>query len=76
MKFKIGDRVRLREDHLYNRRGPSNPLGVVGIVISFESISLELRVEWANGFKNSYKHQDLFPATKLDKLLAGIENAD
>lgn len=72
MKFRIGDRVKLREDHPFNRYTKANPLGVVGTVISFENVSLELRVKWENGTSNSYKHVHLRPATKLDKLLAGV----
>jgi hypothetical protein len=76
MKFKIGDIVRLREDHPFERC-KQNPLGIVGTVISaYEVISLPLAVLWSNGTRNSYENEHLLPATKLDKLLAGIENAD
>jgi hypothetical protein len=75
MKFKIGDLVRLREGHPF-RRNKTNPLGILGTVITDQAIALELSVKWSNGTRNSYKHEHLLPATKLDKLLAGIENAD
>ncbi len=77
MKFKIGDRVILREDHPFDR-DYENPLGIVGTVIidNDDMSSLVLSVRWSNGAVNSYDHEHLLPATKLDKLLAGIENAD
>jgi hypothetical protein len=75
MKFKIGDLVRLRECHPF-QRNKTNPLGVLGTVITLDTVGLELSVRWASGTRNSYGHEHLLPATKLDKLLAGIENAD
>ena len=74
MKFRIGDLVKLREDHPYERTRKSNPLGIVGTVISLTATTLELRVKWENGTSNSYRHENLLPATKLDRLLMGVED--
>jgi hypothetical protein len=63
MKFKKGDKVKIREDssyygiHIYH-----NPINQIGIIKGIDARCGEtcwgIRVEWPNG-KNSYNPEDL-----------------
>ena len=74
-KFKVGDRVFLREDShwvVIGDKCSSNPLNVIGIVLSAmqNSIGLGIRVDWENGITNSYSFHDLKLAYIPDSKLA------
>ncbi len=72
--FKVGDKVLLKEDHEYVR-GRTNPTHTIGTVIASGTHGGEsLYVKWSNGFSNNYYQEDLYPDTKLGRLLAGVED--
>ena len=56
MKFKIGDRVRLREDSRWNDNTVANPFGIEGVI---QGVGLPIEVLWGNGKTNYYEETDL-----------------
>lgn len=60
MKFKIGDKVYLREDSRWSNGYDNNPLDCLGVVTdSNESKGLNIAVKWCNGHENTYREGDL-----------------
>jgi hypothetical protein len=76
MRFKVGDKVILREDSIFNNGDSSNPIGVIGTVCWVgRGYNLPVEVLWREVLfesKNSYRESDLMIAvhgTKLNKTL-------
>lgn len=66
MMFKIGDKVYLREDSVWNDSSENNPLNMVGVVEDIhpeliEEDDLPINVRWQNGDINTYNCWDLVP---------------
>jgi hypothetical protein len=74
MRFKVGDKVILREDSIFNNGYFNNPIFEVGEVVLIKQIiyGLPINVKWKTGFTNSYKESDLQHIVyncKLNKVL-------
>jgi hypothetical protein len=71
MKFKVGDKVILREDHTYGKNY-NNPIGTIGTVCWVDrGYNLPVEVLWELtdfNVKNSYKESDLMIAVHSNKL--------
>lgn len=76
MKFKIGDVVRLREDHEW-ARVPSNPTDKNGIVeqINYGS-DTPYRVNWGMETHNFYREGDLYIPKVKDTKIARLVHKD
>ena len=60
MRFKIGDKVRIREDSVHYGINYGSPKNTEGIVVEVEFLSSPLIVvEWPVGETNSYLSEDL-----------------
>lgn len=63
MKFKVGDRVRIRPDTRFYMEGDkSNPIhevGTIDFVGEPELNELNISVKWDGGITNSYDETDL-----------------
>ena len=62
-RFKIGDRVLIREDSKHFTSSERNPMDVEGVIIEFkfDRNDYTIRVKWDNGYKNVYRDIDLKP---------------
>jgi hypothetical protein len=73
MKFKIGDKVKLRKDSFFYLSQNEYSQGTFGVIINFISDTYPIAVDWegADGF--SYNESDLefwgYPINDLNKLL-------
>lgn len=75
MKFKIGDKVYLREDSLWNNGSAANPLNVVGTID--EDNYDDYGVMWSNGIHNSsYSDYDLVLATEQTPTVSNFNQTD
>lgn len=75
--MKVGDKVMLKSDSRYYSQAP----GVVGeFVEQYTKPSGWVVIEWdqqktpGRPDKDNYPVEDLIPATKLSKLLAGVDS--
>jgi hypothetical protein len=63
--FKVGDKVTLNKDSVWNDGFTSNPIGVVGVVNAVKTIDdpesgLPIQVKWSDSNRtNAYNHEDL-----------------
>ncbi|PCI28784.1 hypothetical protein COB55_03415 [Candidatus Wolfebacteria bacterium] len=57
MKFKVGDKIRLREDSKHYTFGINNPKDTNGIIKSLRGINI--LVDWGGGITNYYMEKDL-----------------
>jgi hypothetical protein len=72
-KYKTGDIVELSPDSQWAGEGEHNPLHTPGTVLNF-SETLGYQVNWYGiGTNDQYYDYDLMPATKLGKLLLGVD---
>jgi hypothetical protein len=73
-KFKVGDRVLLREASRFYEEGyldVANPLGILGTIEKVKvKGGLPIQVKWNNGELNAYTEIDLDKATIPDSKLA------
>ncbi len=67
-KFKVGQKVYLREDSQFATGVTygANPNNVIGVIISIDEDFLDdgdlgIRVHWNNGEENNYDERDLKP---------------
>lgn len=73
--MRVGDKVMLKSDSRYYKQAP----GVVGEVVQTMG-RYAARVKWnqestpGRPVEVNYPVEDLIPATKLGKLLAGVES--
>lgn len=77
MKYKIGDKVLLKNHSLYYKQAP----GVVGEIMGeFPGVPTWVHIKWNQSLgmssrpkEDNYPIEDLIPETKLAKLLLGID---
>lgn len=73
MRFKVKDVVFLKPKSKWDNEDYANPLHTIGVIYKI-SDDEGYYIEWSNGtFNLAYTDDCLIPATKLHKLLAGIE---
>ena len=67
MKFKVGDKVKIRKGARgYGEGSFWNPLGWGTVVYLWEGNCVyPVRVKWPNGSMNSYREKDLKPAEEF-----------
>jgi hypothetical protein len=59
-KFKVGDRVIIREDSQYYGDGKYNPVNLIGEVFNiWDTSPLSISVRWKNNILNHYSPTDL-----------------
>ena len=59
-EFKVGDKVKIREDSDYYLGTENNPEGTTGTVTKFnEGYTHIFQVDWGNGWENCYRDFDL-----------------
>ena len=59
-EFKVGDKVKIREDSKYYLGTENNPKGTTGTVIEFrEGCEHPIQVEWDDMWENCYRDFDL-----------------
>ena len=72
--MKVGDKVMLKGDSRYYKQAP----GVVGVIYSNASGWVSIRWDQprtkGRPDEDNYPVEDLIPATKLGKLLAGVDS--
>lgn len=76
MTLKVNDTVELNPASGWVRGGstPTNPLGVQGTVVEVvptQSDSLNIRVLWSNGSRNSYRVSDLILKKSPEEVSKG-----
>lgn len=78
-KFKLNDKVKLKETSEFANGANNNPIDTIGTVIEVRDTSLfrlHLVVKWPNGQENVYDHKDLYPASGSLKVLYMIGYED
>lgn len=74
--MKVGDKVMLKSDSHYYKQAP----GVVGELLDTDVHPGWVRIKWdqvrtpERPIEDNYPVEDLIPATKLGKLLAGVDS--
>ena len=59
-EFKIGDKVKIRQDSEYYLGIGNNPKGTTGTVVRFnEGWEHHMHVDWGNGWENCHRDYDL-----------------
>lgn len=75
--FKVGDRVMLKDSsYAISNDNPTNTIGMVTEIRDSTKDTHPIDVIWANNEHNVYKASDLYYPHKLDRLLAGVEDAE
>ncbi|UGO50048.1 hypothetical protein RGZ1_17 [Morganella phage vB_MmoM_Rgz1] len=78
-KFKLNDKVKLKETSEFANGANNNPVDTIGTVIEVRDASvfgLQLVVKWNNDYENTYDHKDLYPASESLKVLYMIGYED
>jgi hypothetical protein len=72
-KYNVGDLVELSPDSRWAGDGKFNPVRTPGEIISYNDIEGYLVFWHGLGSNAAYRDRDLMPATKLAKLLTGVD---
>lgn len=77
-KFKLNDKVKLKETSEFANGANNNPVDTIGTVIEVRDWAgcLPLVVKWANDYENAYNHEDLYSASESLKVLYMIGSED
>ncbi|PCI28498.1 hypothetical protein COB55_03810 [Candidatus Wolfebacteria bacterium] len=81
MKFKVGQKVRIRKDCVLYKGTSGNPKNTNGIIITINKddiFGLPIRVMWENNVENIYSEEDLeyWYKQPLRDLLEEIKDCD